>query len=99
MAGINHLTDGPWHDGFHRRITMENKPSLTSLLREFHLRIIWDEKIKYWWLEGTDFTNRQWQSPIFYASGKNEARLAAINFIQTESAGNSCPQGSNRVGV
>jgi hypothetical protein len=74
--------------GFHRGISMENEPSLTSLLREYHLRIIWDENIKYWWLEGTDFTNRQWQSPIFFAADENKARLAAIHFIQTESAGN-----------
>ena len=69
--------------------TMENKPTLTSLLGEYHVRIIWDEKIKCWWLEGTDFTNRQWQSPIFNAADKKEAGLAAINFIQTESAGNT----------
>jgi hypothetical protein len=78
---------------------MENEPILTALLREFHLRIIWDEKIKYWWLEGTDFTNRQWQSPIYHAFGEKEAMLAAINFIQCESAGNSYSQGSKRVDV
>jgi hypothetical protein len=76
---------------------MENEPTLVSLLGEFHLRIIWDEKIKYWWLEGTDFTNRQWQSPIFYACGEKEARLAAINFINAESASNSNPRSSGRV--
>jgi hypothetical protein len=72
---------------------MENEPTLTSLLREYHLHIIWDEKNKFWWLEGVDFTNRQWQSPIFYAAEENAARLAAINFIQSEAAGNSHPQG------
>jgi hypothetical protein len=66
---------------------MENEPSLTSLLKEYHLRIIWDGKFKYWWLEGIDFTNHQWQSPIFYADNEKEASLAAIHFIQTESAG------------
>jgi hypothetical protein len=75
---------------------MENEPTLTSLLKEYHLRIIWDEKIKYWWLEGTDFTNRQWQSPIFYAADKKVARLAAIHFIQSESSGN--PQVQGQVG-
>ena len=68
---------------------MEIDPDLTSLLKEYHLRFIWDEKIKFWWLEGNDFTNRQWQSPIFNAANEKNASRAAIHFIQTESAGNS----------
>jgi hypothetical protein len=76
---------------------METDPTLTSLLQEFHLHLIWDEKIKYWWLEGTDFTNRQWQSPIFSASDEERARLAAIHFIQSESAGSSSYQAPDPV--
>ena len=68
---------------------MENDPNLISLLTKYHLRIIWDEEIKSWWLEGIDFTNRQWQSPIFHASTEKAARQAAIHFIKSESAGNT----------
>jgi hypothetical protein len=70
---------------------MENEPTLTALLNEFHIRIIWDEKIKYWWLEGTDFTNRQWQSPIFNAADEKDAQRAAVQFIHAESSDNSHP--------
>jgi hypothetical protein len=70
---------------------MENEPTLNALLNEFHIRIIWDEKIKYWWLEGTDFTNRQWQSPIFNAADENDAQRAAVQFIHAESSDNSHP--------
>jgi hypothetical protein len=77
---------------------MENQPTLTALLKEYHVRIIWDEKIKCWWLEGTDFTNNQWQSPIFNASDKKEANLAAINYILSESLGNSKATGSDQTG-
>lgn len=66
---------------------MENNPKLNSLLTQFHLRIIWDEEIKSWWLEGIDFTNRQWQSPIFHATSEKVASQGAIQFIQSESAG------------
>jgi hypothetical protein len=65
---------------------MENDPNLISLLTEYHLRIIWDEEIKSWWLEGIDFTNHQWQSPIFQASNEKVAKQAAIQFIQSESS-------------
>jgi hypothetical protein len=68
---------------------MEHDPNLISLLTEYHLRIIWDEEIKSWWLEGNDFTNHQWQSPIFHASTEKVARQAAIQFIQSKSTGNS----------
>ena len=70
---------------------MENEADLLSLLKEYHLRFIWDEKIKFWWLEGTDFTNRQWQSPIFNAADEASAGRAAVHFIQIESAGHSRP--------
>jgi hypothetical protein len=74
---------------------MENKPALISLLEKYHLRMIWDETIKCWWLEGTDFTNRQWQSPIFNAADERDASRAAIHFIQAESAGNPKPPGTH----
>jgi hypothetical protein len=76
---------------------MENEPYLTSLLKEYHLRIIWDEKIGCWWLEGTDFTNRQWQSPIFNAADETDASQAAIHFIQVESASNPRPPRTNKI--
>jgi hypothetical protein len=76
---------------------METEPHLTSLLNEDHLRIIWDEKIKCWWLEGIDFTNRQWQSPIFNAADEIVASQAAIHFIQVESTGNARPPRTHQI--
>jgi hypothetical protein len=75
---------------------METEPYLTSLLNEYHLRILWDERIRCWWLEGTDFTNRQWQSPIFNAADEKAAGQAAIHYIQAESAGNARPPGARQ---
>jgi hypothetical protein len=66
---------------------MDNDPTLNSLLEEYHLKFIWDEKIKCWWLEGTDFTNHQWQSPIFNVPNEKEALSSAIKFIQSKAAG------------
>lgn len=68
---------------------MEYESNLSSLLKEYHLRFIWDENIRFWWLEGNDFTNRQWQSPIFSAADERAARRAAIHFIQVTSSGSS----------
>lgn len=61
---------------------MDNNPTLNSLLMEYHLKFIWDKKIKYWWLEGTDFSNHQWQSPIFHAPSEEAAQQSAIEYIQ-----------------